>query len=60
MKQSYNNPLVTYDEIVDALKSIIECSLSSNYVDDFDYLNINYESGTKNKVDEQTGQQVCC
>ena len=54
MKQSYNNPLVTYDEIVDALKSIIECSLSSNYVDDFDYLNINYESGTKNKVDEQT------
>ena len=54
MKQGYNNPLVTYDEIVEALKSIIECSLSSNYVDDFDYLNIKYESGSKNKIDEKT------
>lgn len=53
MKQGYNNPLVTYDEIVEALKSIIECSLSSNYVDDFDYLNIKYESVSKNKIDEK-------
>ncbi len=49
--QGYNDPIVTYDEIVDALKSIIECSLNSNYVDDFNYLNIRYESGTKAKVD---------
>lgn len=49
--QGYNDPIVTYDEIVDALRSIIECSLNSNYVDDFNYLNIKYESGTKTKVD---------
>lgn len=49
--QGYNDPIVTYDEIVDALKSIIECSLNSNYIDDFNYLNIKYESGTKTKVD---------
>ncbi len=49
--QGYNDPIVTYDEIVDALKSIIECSLNSNYIDDFNYLNIRYESGTKTKVD---------
>lgn len=52
MKQGYNNPIVTYDEVVEAVKSIIECSLSSNYLDDFDYLNIKYEAGTKNKIDE--------
>lgn len=52
MKQGYNNPIITYDEVVDAVKSIIECSLSSNYLDDFDYLNVKYESGTKNKIDE--------
>lgn len=48
--QGYNDPIVTYDEIVDALKSIIECSLNSNYVDDFNYLNVKYEAGTKTKV----------
>lgn len=51
MKQGYNNPIVTYDEIVEALNSIIECSLNNNYDDEFGYLNIKYETGTKNKID---------
>lgn len=42
--KNYNNPLVTYDEIVDAIKAIIECSISSNYLDDYNYLNVNYSS----------------
>lgn len=48
--QGYNDPIVTYDEIVDALKSIVECSLNGNYIDDFNYLNVKYEAGTKTKV----------
>lgn len=51
MNQNYNNPLVTYDEIIEAIKSIIECSLSSNYLDEYDYLNIKYESPSK--IDEE-------
>lgn len=44
MKHGYKNPLVTYEEIVEAIKAIIDCSLSNNYMDDFDYLNLKYES----------------
>lgn len=46
-----NNPIVTFDEIVDALKSILECSISNEYTDDLNYLNVKYESSIKNKVD---------
>ncbi len=53
MKQVYNNPIVTYDEIVDALKSILECSLTNNYMEDFNYLNIKYESGTDKSIDKR-------
>lgn len=51
MRQNYSNPLVTYDEIVNALKAIIDCSLNDNYLDDFSYLNTRYESVTKTKLD---------
>lgn len=44
MKRGYKNPLVTYEELVEAIKAIIECSLNNNYMDDFDYLNLKYES----------------
>ena len=53
MKQVYNNPIVTYDEIVDALKSILECSLTSNYMDDFNYLNVKYEPLTDKNIDKR-------
>ena len=46
-----NNSIVTYDEIVDALKSIIECSINNDYEDDFDYLNVKYESSIDGRVD---------
>jgi len=48
-----NNPIVTFDEIVDALKSILECSISNEYTDDLNYLNVKYESSIKNKVDTE-------
>lgn len=46
MKQGYKNPMVTYEEIVEALKAILECSLNNNYMDDFDYLNVKYETAS--------------
>ena len=48
-----NNSIVTYDEIVEALKSIIECSINNDYENDFDYLNVKYESSIDNKVDSK-------
>ena len=48
-----NNSIVTYDEIVDAIKSIIECSINNDYENDFDYLNVKYESETENKIDSK-------
>lgn len=48
-----NNPIVTFDEIVDALKSILECSISNEYTDDLNYLNVKYESSIKSKVDNE-------
>ena len=51
MKQGYNNPLVTYDEIIEAIQSILECSISNNYLDSYDYLNVHYSSPSR--IDEE-------
>ena len=50
MKQGYNDALVTYDEIVSALESIIDCSITSNNSDDLYVLNNKYETGSFNKI----------
>ena len=50
MKQGYNDALVTYDEIVSALESIIDCSITSNNSDDLYILNNKYETGSFNKI----------
>ncbi len=52
--KDYNNPLVTYDEIVDAIKSIIECSISNNFLDNYNYLNINYSAPTSIDIDTES------
>jgi hypothetical protein len=46
MKRGYSNPIVTYEEIVNALKAIIDCSLNDSYVDSFDVLNVKYDNET--------------
>ncbi len=53
MKLGYSNPVITYEEIVNALKAIIDCSLNDNYLDDFNYLNVKYESEVKTDLDEK-------
>lgn len=51
MNPNYNNPIVTYDEIVEALISIIECSINNDYENDFNYLNVKYESGIESDIE---------
>lgn len=50
MNQGYNDALVTYDEIVSALESIIDCSVTSNNSDDLYLLNNTYQKGSCNKT----------
>ena len=53
MKQGYDNSLITYDEIVEAIQSILECSISNNYLDSYDYLNVKYSSPSRIDEEEQ-------
>ena len=46
----YNNPLVTYDEIVSAIMDIIDCSINTSYLDDI--LSTKYESSIQNDNNE--------
>lgn len=41
----YNNPLVTYDEIISAIMDIIDCSVNTTYLDDI--LTTKYESSVE-------------
>ena len=41
---NYSNPMVTYDEIVDALKAIIDCSKANGYLEEYGFLNVKYDS----------------
>lgn len=50
MNQGYNDVLVVYDEIVGALESIIDCSITSNNSNDLYVLNTKYETGSYNKI----------
>ena len=50
MKLSYSNPMVTYDEVVAAIESILEFSLNDGETDDVN-LDTKYETGITTKVD---------
>ena len=56
--QDYSRTIVTYEEIVEAIKAIIDCSLNDNYVDDFDYLNVKYETGIKEKLNTKNEEAL--
>lgn len=47
---SYGNPIVTYDEIVEALKAIIDCSKNNGYLDEYSFLNAKYDSVKSNPL----------
>lgn len=50
---NYNNTIVIYDEIVEALKSIIECSIDSEE-SNINYLDSKYESVNNNIMDNKS------
>lgn len=50
---NYSNPMVTYDEVVDAIKAIIDCSKANGYLDDYGFLNVKYDSLNKNPIREE-------
>ena len=41
---NYSNPLVTYDEIVEALTAIIDYSKANGYIEEYGFLNAKYDS----------------
>lgn len=47
---SYGNPVVTYDEVVEALKAIIDCSKNNGYLDEYSFLNAKYDSVKNNPL----------
>lgn len=55
---NYSNPMVTYDEIVEALRAIIDCSKASGYLDDYGFLNVKYDSVKQNPIQKEQEQAL--
>ena len=55
---NYSNPMVTYDEIVEALKAIIDCSKANGYLDDYGFLNVKYDSVKQNPIQKEQEQAL--
>ena len=55
---TYSNPMVTYDEIVKALKAILDCSKANGYLDDYSVLNAKYDSIEKSPLQEEQEQAL--
>lgn len=55
---NYSNPMVTYDEIVEALKAIIDCSKANGYLDNYGFLNVKYDSVKQNPIQKEQEQAL--
>ena len=55
---NYSNPMVTYDEIVEALKAIIDCSKANGYLDDYGFLNVKYDSVKQIPIQKEQEQAL--
>lgn len=55
---NYSNPMVTYDEIVEALRAIIDCSKVNGYLDDYGFLNVKYDSAKQNPIQKEQEQAL--
>lgn len=53
---NYSDPMVTYDEIVEALKAIIDCSKANGYLEEYGFLNVKYDSLKQNPIQEEQEQ----
>lgn len=55
---NYSNPMVTYDEIVDALRAIIDCSKANGYLEEYGFLNVKYDSLNQNPIQKEQEQAL--
>ena len=55
---NYSNPMVTYDEIIQALKAILDCSKANGYLDDYSVLNAKYDTIEKSPLQEEQEQAL--
>ena len=54
----YSSPMVTYDEIVEALKAILDCSRNNGYLDEYSFLNAKYDTIKKNPLQTEKEQAL--
>jgi len=54
----YGSPMVTYDEIVEALKAILDCSRNNGYLDEYSFLNAKYDTIKKNPLQIEKEQAL--
>ncbi len=55
---NYSNPMVTYNEIIEALKAILDCSKTNGYLDEYNFLNARYDVLNKNPLYEEQEQAL--
>lgn len=55
---NYSNPMVTYNEIIEALKAILDCSKTNGYLDEYSFLNAKYDMLNKSPLYEEQEQAL--
>jgi len=55
---NYTNPMITYTEIVEALKAILDSSKSNGYLDDYNFLNVGYDMLNKSPLYKEQEQAL--
>lgn len=55
---NYSNPMVTYNEIIEALKAILDCSKTNGYLDEYNFLNARYDVLNKSPLYEEQEQAL--
>ncbi len=55
---NYGNPMVTYNEIIEALKAILDCSKTNGYLDEYNFLNVKYDVLNKSPLYEEQEQAL--
>lgn len=55
---NYSNPMTTYNEIIEALKAILDCSKANGYLDEYNFLNVRYDALNKSPLYEEQEQAL--
>lgn len=55
---NYSDPMITYDEIVEALKAIVSCTKVNGYSEEYGFLNIKYDSLKQSPIQKEQEQAL--